>query len=351
MSAEPLSDAKDEREYCRFGKRDLDGMSWLAPLLNNRVGDRLNLELRHEQLFFIQGDRVLDDVGYSEKGKRFSEAEFGKPIHSLDDLKRNGYWLVGREYDAAIMREALAGQKDGYYYSIFANQCQDWTDRLRRSAERLEAERGLDTQQYSQPTKSAAHYSKPVSPTEPASIWMGLLALALGIASIFGPMLAGDLFTVLVGVVLLVSGVSHIAYGLHAGDWRNFLHLLFLAMGLLVGGVLTLMNLRFAEVATGTLLGIVIAVQGVNSIVVGAGNRPLRRGLGLLAAGTAMLACAILILLRWPESSDASLGLWVGLALTAGGWSTIWLSWTTRHEDASPAPNEPSRKTQRAVAR
>jgi uncharacterized membrane protein HdeD (DUF308 family) len=290
-------------------------------------------------------------VGYSEKGKRFSEAEFGKPIHSLDDLKRNGYWLVGREYDAAIMREALAGQKDGYYYSIFANQCQDWTDRLRRSAERLEAERGLDTQQYSQPTKSAAHYSKPVSPTEPASIWMGLLALALGIASIFGPMLAGDLFTVLVGVVLLVSGVSHIAYGLHAGDWRNFLHLLFLAMGLLVGGVLTLMNLRFAEVATGTLLGIVIAVQGMNSIVVGAGNRPLRRGLGLLAAGTAMLACAILILLRWPESSDASLGLWVGLALTAGGWSTIWLSWTTRHEDASPAPNAPSRKTQRAVAR
>lgn len=342
--ASSASGTKGEREYCRFGKRDLDGMSWLAPLVNNRIGDRLNLELRHEQLFFIQGDRILDDVGYSEKGKRFSEAEFGKPIHSLEDLKSNGYWLVGPEYDPAIMREALAGQKDGYYYSIFANQCQDWADRLRRSAERLEVEHGLEATQNARSRVSAPHYSKPVSPTEPASIWMGLLAVALGVAAILGPILAGDLFTVLVGIVFLVSGASHIAYGLHAKDWRNFLHLLFLAVGLFVGGALILMNLHFAQVATGTLLAILIAIQGLNSIVVGAGNRPLIRGLGPLAAGAAMLACAVLIALRWPESSDASLGLWVGLALTAGGWSTIWLSWTTRRQDASPFPAGRGRK-------
>jgi uncharacterized membrane protein HdeD (DUF308 family) len=318
-------------------------MSWLAPLVNNRIGDRLNLELRHEQLFFIRGDRVLDDIGYSEKGKRFSEAEFGKPIHSLEDLKRNGYWLVGQEYDLGIMREALARQKDGYYYSIFSNQCQDWADRLRRSAERLETEHGLAESRSARSNVSAPHYSKPVSPTEPASIWMGLLAVVLGIASIPGPILAGDLFTVLIGIVFLVSGASHVAYGLHAKDWRNFLHFLLLAIGLFVGGALILMNLHFAEVATGTLLAILIAIQGGSSLVVGAGNRPLRRGLGPLAAGVAMLACAALIIVRWPESSDASLGLWVGIALTVGGWSTIWLSWTTRQDDASPKSSTQAR--------
>jgi hypothetical protein len=200
-------------------------MSWLAPLVNNRVGDCLNLELRHEQLFFIRDDRVLDDIGYSEQGRRFSEADFGKPIHSLEDLKRNGYWLVGREYDPAIMREALARQKDGYYYSLLSNQCQDWVDRLRRSAERLERERGLDTGQASRSAISASHYSKPVSPTEPASIWMGLLALALGIGAVLGPIIAGDLFTVFIGVVFLLSGASHIAYGfrrLHSSDTLPF---------------------------------------------------------------------------------------------------------------------------------
>ena len=338
----PGSEEKGEREYCRFGKRNLDGMSWLAPLVNNRLGDRLNLELRHEQLFFIRGDRVLQDIGYSEKGHRFTEAEFGKPIRSLEDLKRNGYWLVGQEYDPAIMREALAEQKDGYYYSLFSNQCQDWADRLRRSAERLETDRGLTPKPSGSP--SAPHYSKPVSPTEPASIWMGLLALVLGAASILGPIIAGDLFTVLIGVVFLVSGASHIAYGLHAKDWRNFLHFSFLALGLLVGGVMILMNLHFAQVATGTLLAILLAVQGTSSIIVGAGNRPLIRGLGPIAAGIGMLACAALIFTRWPESSDASVGLWAGLALIAGGWSTIWLSWTTRREDASPSGAGPAQE-------
>ena len=338
----PAAEAKDEPEYCRFGKRNLDGMSWLAPLVNNRFGDRLNLELRHEQLFFIKGDQVLEDVGYSEKGQRFTEAQFGKPIHSLEDLKRNGYWLVGQEYDPAVMRVALAEQKDGYYYSLFANQCQDWADRLRRSAERLEAKRGRKPK--ADPPSAAPHYSEPVSPTEPASIWMGLLAVILGVASILGPIIAGDLFTVLIGIVFLVSGASHVAYGLHAKDWRNLLHFLFLALGLFVGGVFILMNLYFAAVASGTLLAILIAIQGVNSIIVGAGNRPLIRGFGPLAAGIGMLACAALIVSRWPESSDVSVGLWVGLALTAGGLSTVWLSWTTRHEDASPPLAESPRK-------
>ena len=183
------AEATGEREYCRFGKRNLDGMSWLAPLVNNRLGDRLNLELRHEQLFFIKGNQVLEDVGYSEKGQRFTETQFGKPIHSLEDLKRNGYWLVGPEYDPAVMREALAEQKDGYYYSLFANQCQDWADRLRRSAERLETQRGVQPGHIAR--SAAPHYSKPVSPTEPASIWMGLLAILLGGASIVGPIVAG----------------------------------------------------------------------------------------------------------------------------------------------------------------
>jgi hypothetical protein len=47
----PAAEATGEGEYARFGKRNLDRMSWLAPLVNNRLGDRLNLELRHEQLF------------------------------------------------------------------------------------------------------------------------------------------------------------------------------------------------------------------------------------------------------------------------------------------------------------
>ncbi len=90
-SQERPSPGAEGQPYARFAKRDLDKMSWLAPLVNNPIGDLLNIELRHEQLFFVQADQVVDNVGYSEKGKRFSEAEYGKVIRNLADMKLAGY--------------------------------------------------------------------------------------------------------------------------------------------------------------------------------------------------------------------------------------------------------------------
>jgi uncharacterized membrane protein HdeD (DUF308 family) len=331
----PNSGLPEPPVYCRFGKRDLDGMSWLAPLVNNRIGDLLNLELRHEHLFFLQNDRVLDDIGYSEKGRRFSEADFGKPIKNLEDLKATGYWLVGRRYDPGVMREALASLEDGHYYCVFSNQCQDWTDRLRRAAERLEKARGITPTEAPRDCPVAAHYSKPVSPTEPASLWMGLVALGLGVAAMVGPLVAAKVFSVFIGATFLISGVAHAAYGLHARDWRNLLPILLTALGLLIGGGLLVFDRPLTAGATATLLGILLTIEGFGSVGLGITSRPLRRGLGPLVAGLVMLACALLIILHWPASGKASLGLWVGVALCAGGWSTVWLSWTTRRDDAS----------------
>ena len=61
-AATPASDSSSEPIYCRFGKRNLDGMSWLGPLLNNKIGDRLNLELRREHLFFIDSPPSVSSV-------------------------------------------------------------------------------------------------------------------------------------------------------------------------------------------------------------------------------------------------------------------------------------------------
>jgi uncharacterized membrane protein HdeD (DUF308 family) len=139
-------------------------------------------------------------------------------------------------------------------------------------------------------------------------------------------------------MVFLVFGAAHVVYALHAGDWRNMLSILLTAAGLLLAGILILIDRYFAAIATWKLLTILIAAYGVACAALGVSSRPLRRGLGPLGAGLVMLTCAALIALHWPASGDAALGLWAGLALIAGGWSTIWLSWVTRHEDASPTP-------------
>ena len=317
--------ATPRREYCQFGKRNLDGMSWLAPVFNNRFGDLLNLELRHEQLFFIDGERVTGDIGYSEKGTRFSEADFGKPIRTLAELGANGYWLVGRRYRQDVMREALARQADGNYYSIFSNQCQDWADRLKRRAEAIEEERAIE------PDASREYIQPEVRPTEPASLWMGVVGALLGVGAVVTPFAAGEWFSLLMGLVFLVSGVSHWVYAWRGGDIRAGAPVAAFGLLFLLAGLAVLANRAFAVVAGSLLIAAALAVQGLFKLATALFSRPLKSWLGTLADGLLQLALASVFLLRWPDSSDRLLGFMVGLALISGGLSTVFLSLRTRN--------------------
>ncbi len=321
--------------HCRFGKRNLDKLSWVAPLVNNRFGDLLNLEMRHHQLFFLQGDRVLEDIGYSDKGKRFSEAEFGKPIRNLDDLKKSGYWLVGRAYDTEVMREALRRQRDGGYYSFFSNQCQDWTDRLRRVAERIERERGLAPQKgRGRGPKSGAE--RRVLPTEPASIGMALVALALGVGGIMAPALAGGAFSAVLGAFFLAAGVSHVVFAFRSRDSSNLLFALLMSLINLAAGTLMVVNRDLARTAGSVLIAAALGAQGASHVFIGLFSRPRSYWVGTLLAGIVMLMSAAVIASRWPASGDRALGVVVGASLLAGGLSTIWLNWKARRsEEAS----------------
>lgn len=322
--------------FCRFGKRDLDKTSWAAPLVNNRLGDAFNLELRHEQLFFIRGDDVTDNVGFSEKGTRFNEADFGKPIHTLADLRRNGYWLVGRTYDPEVMREALRRQKDGNYYSFFSNQCQDWADRLRRNAAAVEKEWGLApggflTGQPPQPHPECPA-TRPVPPTEPASLMMGFVAILLGLGAILSPYFAGGSFALILGLFFTASGFSHFVYAVKGRDWRAGAPVLFFGLLNLLGGLFMILNTQIAVVAVSLLIILVLGFQAASNVFLALFSRPRRHWFGTLLGGLALLVCAVLVLLRWPVSGERLLGAAVGVSLIAGGFSTISLSRRIRSE-------------------
>jgi len=325
-------------EYCRFGKRDLDKTSWLAPLLNNKFGDALNLELRHEQLFFIRGNEVLDNVGYSEKGTRFNEADFGKPIHTLDDLRNAGYWLTGRIYDPQVMREALARQKDGLYYSIFSNQCQDWADRLRKKAVSIEKEWGLEPQQVLKglPPEQRKELTavQRVPPTEPASLGMGIMAVLLGIAAMFAPIFFASKFALLLGLFFVASGVSHGVYAFKGRDTHAAVPILLSALLYFLGGCFVLINREAALTTASILIAGTLGFQGGMQMIIALFSRPLVNWLATFAAGLAMLICSLLVFLRWPSSTDQFLGFLVGFSLISGGFSTVYLSQRTRNEMA-----------------
>lgn len=314
--------------YCQFGKRFLDGFSWLAPVTNNRLGDALNIEFVHEQLFFIDGDRVTADVGYSEKGKRFSEADYGKPITSLADIERNGYWLVGRRYHPEAAREALATQEDGYYYSFFSNQCQDWADRLRRRMDRIEKEKGLTLTTPAAGTDRKFAREKP--PTVPASVLFAFIAILLGVGSFLAPVVAAHRSLLVLGLFFIASGVADVAYAFHGRVWSQILQTIFFAFLNLVAGVALLLDTGMAASWAGGLFGLAIGINGALRLVVALRSRPF--SWWPLLTGLGMLAAAGLLLTRTVGERDAIFGLVVGFNLLLGGFSTLWLRWTAARE-------------------
>lgn len=323
------SDSRPE-PYCQFGKRFLDGFSWLAPVTNNRLGDALNIEFVHEQLFFIEGDRVTDDIGYSEKGKRFSESEFGKPIRSLADLDRNGYWLVGRRYHPEAAREALATQEDGHYYSFFSNQCQDWADRLRRRMDRIEKARGLPAPAVPGKESKGGPFWHEKAPTVPASLLFGLVAIALGVGSVMAPVVAAHRSLIVLALFFIASGLADVAYALHGRVWSQILQTIFFAMLNLLGGAALLLDTSAAAIWAGGVFGIALAVNGVARTVVALRSRPFP--LWALLTGLGMMGSALLLLTRTVGERDAIFGLIVGFNLLLGGASTLWLHWHSSRE-------------------
>lgn len=114
-------------------------------------------------------------MGFGEKGQRFHERDMGKPMETLVDLKKQGYWLAPPRLDAASAREAPAQTKDGAYYSIFSNQYQDWAHPVRRRTLKIQRARGI-----ADPLPEAPVTVRKVPPTVPAAWYLGMIAMVIG---------------------------------------------------------------------------------------------------------------------------------------------------------------------------
>lgn len=323
--------------YCQFGKRVLDGFGWIAPVTNNRLGDALNIEFVHEHVFFIEGDRVLKNIGYNEESRRFSEEDFGKSLTSLSDVERNGYWLVGRPYHPEAVKAALEQQEDGYYYSFFSNQCQDWADRLRRRTERIEKERGLPALGTEVRAGADERFWKEKPPTVPGSIWLAVVAILLGIGAFTAPAIAAARSIWVLAAFLIVSGLADIAYAFHGRAWSQLLSILVFALLNIAAGLALMFDAAFAARWAGGLFGIALAFNGIARVVVALRSRPLVRWIGSLVAGVAMLASAVLLFTRTVGEREAVFGVIIGFNLILGGASTLWLRWADSRRQPAPA--------------
>jgi uncharacterized membrane protein HdeD (DUF308 family) len=271
---------------------------------------------------------VVDEIGYGDNGKRFHERDMGKVMRTPQDITAQGYWFVEPRFNARAAYEALGEVKDGAYYSLFSNQCQDWANRVRTKTEQIEKAQHLE------PPPGRESYSalyREVAPTVPAAWYFGMIAVIVGVLGLGAPLVTGFHYLKLVALLLFAIGVSDIIYAFSSRAWGTFVSTVFFGLLSMAGGVAVWLNDHFLLSNSNGVMALALAVVGLARIGVAVRSRPFSAWIGTFITGFLLLATAWIAWIHKEGSAAAwMLGAALSVSFISAGISTIWLNWRLR---------------------
>lgn len=140
------------------------------------------------------------------------------------------------------------------------------------------------------------------------SIGLSVLMIVAGLAAIALPQLAGITVNLLVGWLLVFSGVAHLVFAWHVRTtggilWEILVGVLYAGIGvyLLIHPVAGLVTLTLA-------LAIYLLLEGILEFILSFAMRPLPGANWLLVDGIITLILAVLIWKTWPSSTEWVIG-------------------------------------------
>ncbi len=153
----------------------------------------------------------------------------------------------------------------------------------------------------------------------------GIIMVVAGMFAIVSPFVAGLSITIMVGVILGVSGVSQCFLAFKAGALRKGLIIFIVGVLMAIAGFY-LMGQPLAGLATLTILLMsYLLVTGVLEIVVAFQLKPAV-GWGMeLFNGILTLLLGILLWRQFPLSGAWAIGILFGIKLMMSGWTFIFI--------------------------
>jgi uncharacterized membrane protein HdeD (DUF308 family) len=153
---------------------------------------------------------------------------------------------------------------------------------------------------------------------------LGVLMIVAGFVALMSVFLATIVSVLIVGWMMILSGIMEIIHGFQMKQWGRFF--LWIAIGALyvVGGAFAVWNPLLASTVLTLFLGVFLIVAGVFRIVLAMQMRSGSYWGWLVASGVITLLLGAIIVLHWPVSSLYALGIFLGVDLVIAGAS--WLS-------------------------
>ena len=155
---------------------------------------------------------------------------------------------------------------------------------------------------------------------------LGILMIVLGMIAIGGPFASGIAVSLLVGWLLVISGVAHGIHAFQSSGWRGGLvqilcGLLYLGVGIMminnpIGGLLAL---------TVTVL-VYFVVSGIFKIILAIRVEHLPQRGWVTVSGILSLVLAIYLGSQFPTSALWVIGMLFGIEMIFSGWSFVMIA-------------------------
>ena len=162
---------------------------------------------------------------------------------------------------------------------------------------------------------------------------MGVVYLIAGFVALGSMVLATVASVLIVGVMMIVAGVTEVIGAFQMKSWGKFLIWALLGVLYIIAGFLTFDNPLFAAALLTLFLGASLLASGAVRLFLAFSMKRESPWVWVALSGVITLLLGLLILARWPVNSVYILGLFLGidLIMAGAGWVGLGLSLRHRH--------------------
>ena len=156
--------------------------------------------------------------------------------------------------------------------------------------------------------------------------WIVALGVTYAIAGFIalGSVLMATVATVyFVGIMMVVSGIAEVVNAFQVKTWGKFLLWALLGVLYIIAGFVTFENPLLAAAVLTLILGSVLIVSGIMRIILGFSMKHGMPWIWVVLSGVVTLLLGLIILNHWPVSSLYILGLFLGIDLVFAGATWI----------------------------
>ena len=173
--------------------------------------------------------------------------------------------------------------------------------------------------------------------------WMlalGILMLVLGVIGLFASVALTIVSVLLFGALLVAGGIAQAIEAFRATGWKSVALHIGIALLYIVGGGIALYDPVAASLSLTIVIGAMLLATGILRAIIAIQMRPIRGWGWVLFGGIMSVLLGVLIFAEWPVSGLFAIGLFVAIELIVEGWSCILFALAAKASGASGSGQE-----------